>query len=139
MSLFNLLNGKPDHATRVCRMAGLPPLPQCCQPGHLMARFFKSGHIGTPLSIENIFWPFTMSGHKPGHLGFGAFFPIFLLNLAIFWLFEVNALFVNLLISIITVYTSFITLKNSWFSRDIDFSYVLAHSPCNFLLQIGPF
>ena len=52
-------------------------LQQCCQLGHLMARFFKFGHIGTPLAIENIFWPFTISGHKPGHLGFGASFSNF--------------------------------------------------------------
>ena len=50
---------------------------QCCQPGHLMARFFKSGNIGTSLAIENIFWPFTISGHKPGQLGFGASFSNF--------------------------------------------------------------
>ena len=39
----------------------------------------------------------------------------------------------------LTMYTSFITLENSWFSRDVDFSNVLACSPSNFFLQIGPF
>ena len=108
-----------------------------------MARFFKSGHIGTPLAIENIFWPFTISGHKPGHLGFGASFSNFF---CLIWPFSgflksMHLRFVDIYVNVfqLTMYTSFITLKNSWFSRDIDFSYVLAHSPSNFLLQIGPF